>query len=103
MFNVEILSFQEPPAASSLPSFNHGSVPSKLEALAREKQLKHEYPLFKVGAESFSYLPSDKTPFLSQLHPLKIVANLGFVLGYSYKIAQNCRPLVKISVDNKYR
>ena len=48
---VEILSFQErpAPAVSSLPSFSHGSVPSKSEALAREKQLKHEYPLFKVS------------------------------------------------------
>ena len=41
--------FQEPPAVSSVPSFSHGSVPSKSEALAREKQLKHEYPLFKVS------------------------------------------------------
>ena len=57
---VGTLFFQEPPAVSSLPSFSHGSVPSKLEALAREKQLKHEYPLFKVShGEVFLWLDRD--------------------------------------------
>ena len=57
---VGTLFFQEPPAVSSLPSFSHGSVPSKLEALAREKQLKHEYPLFKVShREVFLWLDRD--------------------------------------------
>ena len=56
---VGTLFFKEPPAVSSLPSFSHGSVPSKLEALAREKQLKHEYPLFKVShTEVFLWLDS---------------------------------------------
>ena len=59
---VEILSFQEPPAVSSLPSFSHGSVPSKSEALAREKQLKHEYPLFKVGDFVLSFIRQDTLP-----------------------------------------
>jgi len=53
--------FQErpAPAVSSLPSFSHGSVPSKSEALAREKQLKHEYPLFKAVADTVSTLDND--------------------------------------------
>jgi len=51
--------FQEPPAVSSVPSFSHGSVPSKSEALAREKQLKHEYPLFKAVADTVSTLDND--------------------------------------------
>ena len=40
--------FQDPAPVASVPSFSHGNVPSKREALERERQLTSEYPLFKV-------------------------------------------------------
>ena len=47
-------SFEAPPPPPSLPSFSHGSVPSRREALEREGLLTGQYPLFKVGAQIFT-------------------------------------------------
>ena len=45
-------SFEAPPPPPSLPSFSHGSVPSRREALQRELLLTGQYPLFKVEMSS---------------------------------------------------